>query len=78
MGVGLALAAALVALVVSFPLDSQPVAQRLYYHFHANNHFDPARKPLVVPDLPFQLTDDDYADILQVRAKTNPCLVQAC
>merc|ERR1711988_1837870 len=62
-GCSLATAAA-VLLAGLIPLDGELMARRVYYHFMANNMFDPARQPVVVPSLPYRLTSQDMADVL--------------
>lgn len=66
MHAGLLVAPAVVLLLAAYPLDSEPLGRRLYYHFYANNHFDTSRQPFIVKDLPFQLTGEDYADIMHI------------
>ena len=56
----------LTVLLAAYPLDSEPLGRRLYYHFYANNHFDASRQPFIIKDLPFQLTEEDYGDIMQM------------
>ena len=54
---------ALIAVLVAIPLDGEIVAKRLYFHFYANNRYDPTRSPFVVSELPFSLTVKDFQDI---------------
>lgn len=47
-------------------LDGELIASRFYYHFVGNNVFDPAREPVVVPELPYMLSPADLKEVLQM------------
>ena len=56
--------------VATYELDGEPLTKRAYYHFYANNIYDPDRQPFVVEELPFALTAADYADVALMVSET--------
>ena len=57
-----------VMLSLLIPIDGMMLGTRIYYHFVANEHFQPSREPLVMPSFPFNASQlIDVESILRLH-----------
>ena len=63
-----------VAMMLSLlvPIDGMMLGTRIYYHFFANEYFQPSREPLVMPSFPFNASQlIDVESILLLHDRLN-------